>query len=1144
MCGIIGVVRRRATRQAPQLAPLVTRLNDEHTRLAEWNGSLSPLLGAAATLAELNSTLGGVPGIRALIDDPVGADALGECAQRTLALVAAIERRLDTGEHTVAVVGVEDLNAALLEVRDPLWAIRNDRIRNAHAVADLAGPGASRAAIEGFASVQIALSALDRLEVRGRDSAGLHLLVRGHGRDLADEDTRRRIDARATDPLFGSGSVRTPDGMLAFVYKAAAEIGELGDNTRHLRNLIRDDDLLHDALESETAEVTVLGHTRWASVGIISEANAHPLNSEEVGRSDPYVAAALNGDVDNYSELITTHGLHIPAEITTDAKVIPALIARTRADALEPTQAFRATVSALDGSVAVGATQAEDPASLFLALRGSGQALYVGLAEDAFVVASEPYGLVEETATYVRLDGETPADPKRSAATRGQVVVIDGAAAGTLDGITRLAYDGTPLPMTEADLQFAQITTRDIDRGSFPHFLLKEISEAPDSFRKTLRGKIAETPGGDGPGESKLQVRLGPETLSEQLVAALHSGAIRRVSIIGQGTAAVAGQSLAHALEDAVGDRVIIEALPATELSGFGLRADMRDTLVIAISQSGTTTDTNRTVDLARERGATVVAIVNRRNSDLVDKSDGVLYTSDGRDVEMSVASTKAFYAQVAAGYLLALAIAAELGVDERRAQPILTALRQVPDAMRSVLTQRDAIAGIAQRQVLGRRYWAVVGNGRNVVAARELRIKLSELCYKAIACDVTEDKKHIDLSSEPLVLVCAAGLGGSNVDDVTKEVAIYAAHRAAPVIIASSDDATRFTHAREVIAVPAVHPALDFVLSTMAGHLFCYEAALAIDASARPLREARAAIEAAAAGPPEALLDRLAPRLDGPARRFLDGLRAGQYDGTVEASTATRLSSLLRYAGGGLPLDSYELEHGNVGTPSTIVQDLTTALTQAIEELTRPIDAIKHQAKTVTVGISRSDETLLHVPLVREVLAAGAPRDGLSYRTLRTLAELDPAVAAVNGYTRYRIEGDVGADTATIHVVDRGGIAATISSRTDTDPRLRGSKHRVANRREVTAVRGWDGRTLVVVPEVKHNQTVGLTLLHVTFAEYLAPDAIRAVLQGYQGRYGALKDAVTETEPRFDDTVLGEVPVIEVLTEPVYVLAERWRRE
>jgi glutamine---fructose-6-phosphate transaminase (isomerizing) len=86
------------------------------------------------------------------------------------------------------------------------------------------------------------------------------------------------------------------------------------------------------------------------------------------------------------------------------------------------------------------------------------------------------------------------------------------------------------------------------------------------------------------------------------------------------------------------------------------------------------------------------------------------------------------------------------------------------------------------------------------------------------------------------------------------------------------------------------------------------------------------------------------------------------------------------------------------------------------------------------------------------------------------------------------------------------------------------------------------DGRTLVIVPEVKHNETIGLTLLHVRFAEHLAPDAMRAVLQGYQGRYGALKDAVTETEPTFDDALLATIPVIDLLTEPVYVLAERWR--
>ena len=209
----------------------------------------------------------------------------------------------------------------------------------------------------------------------------------------------------------------------------------------------------------------MLGHTRWASVGIISEANAHPLASDEPGHDNPYVVAALNGDVDNYADLMTVDELVVPPEITTDAKIIPMLAARRRGDAPTPTDTFRSAVASLDGSVAVAASLAEEPDRLFLALRGSGQALYVGLAEDAFVVASEPYGLVEETATYLRLDGETPADPDRPAATRGQVVVVDGAHGGTPEGITRYAYDGTPRPVDAAELQVAQITTHDINAG-------------------------------------------------------------------------------------------------------------------------------------------------------------------------------------------------------------------------------------------------------------------------------------------------------------------------------------------------------------------------------------------------------------------------------------------------------------------------------------------------------------------------------------------------------------------------------------------------------------------------------------------------------------------------------------------------------
>ena len=402
------------------------------------------------------------------------------------------------------------------------------------------------------------------------------------------------------------------------------------------------------------------------------------------------------------------------------------------------------------------------------------------------------------------------------------------------------------------------MTTRDIDRGDHPHFLLKEIGEAPRSLRATLRGRIATTTaGGSGTGGALLSARLPPDALPADMRTRLTDGSIRRIVAIGQGTAAAAAASLPHFTETLLAPSpssrsIDVTAVLATEFSGFGLHGDLSDTLIVAVSQSGTTTDTNRTVDLARARGAAVVAIVNRRGSDLTDRADGVLYTSDGRDVEMSVASTKAFYAQVAACALLAAAIAAEVRPDDDRtvqaASELLSALGSLPSALETVLASHGEIARIARRHVGAHRHWAVVGNGANRIASREIRIKLSEVCYHAVAEDGTEDKKHIDLSCEPLIWVCAAGLTGSVADDAAKEVAIYRAHRATPIVVASAG-AGRFDAAADLLEVPAVHPALDFVLATAAGHLFGYEAALAIDALAEPLREMRASTEALLAG-------------------------------------------------------------------------------------------------------------------------------------------------------------------------------------------------------------------------------------------------------------------------------------------------------
>jgi glucosamine--fructose-6-phosphate aminotransferase (isomerizing) len=1083
MCGIVAVLSRPATRRAPTGAE-IRRLLDAP------DGELG------AAVAELADRLAGPVGLTALVNDPALRADVADSVSRLAAAPAAGD--------TLA---------------DALWCVREDRLATAGAVAGFLGAGAASATsgvVAGWWSIQVALSALDRLEVRGRDSAGIAVIV--------ESDVSPGGPARTADVLGRSGSSWRDGNVAVHVYKTAVEVGELGDNTAALAAALAGDESLRAALARPGSRCHVLGHTRWASVGLITEPNAHPVASPAAD-GPPWMFAAVNGDIDNYAAVAARHGIVHPAAVTTDARVVPGMARRMLASGASDAEAFTAAVRAFKGSHAIVSFSTGDPGGMLLARRGSGQALYVGLAPDAFVVASEPYGLVEQTASYLRFDG---ADGGGGA---GEVVRLDAGAAGETGGMSRWSYDGVSVALPAVTT--AGITTRDIDRRGHPHFLLKEIGESPGSFAKTLSGRLEGDPGGRH------------VVLDGILPAATRMP--RRIVVIGQGTAAVAARAVADIIAAEVSSATVeVSASLASELSGFGLADDMSDHLIVAVSQSGTTTDTNRTVDLVQARGAWVVAVVNRRESDLAARADGVLYTSDGRDVEMSVASTKAFYAQVAAGFLLSCAIADHLGVpstDPRRRARLLEALERLPDAMGEVLTARPLIADIAQRLAPARRHWATVGNGRNRLAAEELRIKLSELCYRSVACDITEDKKHIDLSAEPLVLVCAAGLDRSTARDVAKEVAIYEAHRGAPVVI--TDDAELARASAESVLLPPVDPELAFVLVTVAGHLFGYEAALAIDAGAEPLRRTRGAIEAALDAVPdgsvpdaERLLAGLSTEIGAGAEEFGRGLREGHYDGHLPAGTAARLDALYRYAQGVLPLAAFEIDFGEMGTPAGVLERFLAALTEATEELTRPVDAIRHQAKTVTVGISRSEEALYEAPLTQAARAAGVAPERLSYDTLSTLAGLDPAIDKVAGYIRYVIDGEQ------IEIADRAGVAAAIPSRVAGDPTLRGTKRQVSRERRVLLTRGLrDGRLIILVPEIKGGDTVGLVLLHVELHERLPSPVAAGVLRRYRDRYSRLRHAVTEIETSFDETLLGEVPTEDLLAGDLAAVAERWSR-
>ena len=795
-----------------------------------------------------------------------------------------------------------------------------------------------------------------------------------------------------------------------------------------------------------------------------------------------------------------------------------------------------------------------DPTGCCSRCAAAGRRSTSACADDTYVVASEPYGLVEETADLPAARRRDAGRPERPGASQGQIVVLDAGAAGELDRRRAgSSYDGTELPVDGG----RAAARRDHDPRHRPRRLPRTTSsrrsrEAPASFRKTLRGKIVERDG-------RLDVRPRPRVAARRRCApALRDGSIRRVVVIGQGTAAVAGQSLAAALRgDAAGDRSSSRPCPppsspasaraptcTTRSSSRSARAARRPTRTAPSTSS-------------RARGASVVAIVNRRQQrsrrqvrrralhvrrprrrDERRVDEGVLRADRGRLPARARASPTR-------------------GRRDRRRRAQRTSCsprsRELPDAMRDGHRQpatRSPASRSGTRRPGARGRSSATASNR--IAAHELRIKLSELCYKSIACDVTEDKKHIDLSSEPLILVCAAGLTRlERRRRRARSSRSTARTRPRPIVDRDRRRDRLLRRDRDDHGARRCIPTLGFVLVDDGRPPVRVRGRARRSTRRRvPLREARAAIEAAIAGvdADARCSTALAAGSKPPAPRFFDGLRTGIYDGHLEAEHrgAARVAAPLR-APASCRSTRTSSSSARSARRARWSRTSPPRSPQGIEELTRPIDAIKHQAKTVTVGISRSDETLL-----RGAARAGGARGRRRPRQPHLPRAAHARRPRSRGRARSRASPAT-ASRATSRATTPRSTSSTaaasprdIPSRTDTDPRLRGTKHRVGAR-----ARGHGRARAPRRPHARHRARGegqpgrrGSRCCTSRFADRLARRRRpRRSSQGYRDRYAALKDPVTETEPDVRRRACSPTStVVDLLTEPVSVLADHWR--
>ncbi len=438
---------------------------------------------------------------------------------------------------------------------------------------------------------------------------------------------------------------------------------------------------LEKALNGTGLNGTVgIGHTRWATHGKPSEQNAHPHRSGSC-------VLVHNGIIENYRSLkrqLQKDGFQFESE--TDTEVVAHLIEKRIKSGMELTEAVRDAVRKIRGSYAIVVMREQEP-DLLVAAR-SGCPLVVGQAGKATFVASDVMAMLAHTRDVMYLEERDVA-----AITSTNVTVWNG--------------------KVEVERHWTTVTwdAAAAEKGGYLHFMLKEIHEQPQTILDTMRGQYTFEEG-----EADLpDIGLTPEQFA----------AVGRIWIVACGTswhAALVGKYL---LEEMIRTPVQVDIG-----SEFRYRDPLvkKDDLFITISQSGETADTLAAAREARSKGARVVSIVNVVGSTLARESDGVLYTHAGP--EISVASTKAFTAQLTALYLLALHLARVRGVlNENDGMVWLDSIRRLPHRVEDILNQEAEIVAIAKRYHKKRNF-LYLGRGINYPIALEGALKLKEISY------------------------------------------------------------------------------------------------------------------------------------------------------------------------------------------------------------------------------------------------------------------------------------------------------------------------------------------------------------------------------------------------------------------------------
>ena len=557
-----------------------------------------------------------------------------------------------------------------------------------------------------------------------------------------------------------------PEGKLN-VYKAKGKVAELEAF----------------AQDKDIRGTIGIAHTRWATHGEPSTVNAHPHYSES-----EELAIIHNGIIENYSVLkqgLQQHGYTFKS--ATDTEVLVQLIEYTkRTDNVDLKTAVQLALNQVVGAYAIAVLDRSNPDVLIAARKGS--PLVVGIGEDEYFLASDATPIVEYTDKVVYINDE-------------EVVTLERGK--ELDITTIGNVRKTP------EIKKLELTLSQLEKGGYPHFMLKEIYEQPRTLADSMRGRVNVD-------QNNIAIS-GFIDNKERFVNA------KRIIITACGTSWHAGLIAMYAMEEFA--QVPVEVEYSSE---FRYRKPVinKDDVVIAISQSGETADTLAAIQLAKAKGAFIFSICNVVGASIPRVSDSGCYTHVGP--EIGVASTKAFTAQVTALTMLALCIGRAKGtMDEGQYLRVVHELAQIPDKIAKVLEQDKQIADFAKTFTYAQNF-IYLGRGYNYPVAMEGALKLKEISYIHAEGYPAAEMKHgpIALISQEMPVVVVAPHCGTY-EKVVSNIQEIKARKGRVISVVTEGDVLVSNMSDFTITVPETEECLTPLLTVIPLQLLAYHIAV-----------------------------------------------------------------------------------------------------------------------------------------------------------------------------------------------------------------------------------------------------------------------------------------------------------------------------